>query len=244
MTSGKFLALSIFALLGTAILLALGGWQLQRMHWKEALLARLEARAAADPVALADAVERFTRSSEDPGVNAARFLKVTATGRYRHDAELHLYGIWNKQPGWRVVTPFATEDAVVLIIRGFVPEALKNPDTRRGGQPDGAVGIIGRVRFGEIQGSFIPDNAAPSNQWYWRDLAAMQATAGGIEGKAFLPFFIELEAPDHDAEWPQAAPVKAAQLHNRHFTYALTWFGLAGALVVVYGLLFRARRKA
>ena len=244
MTSGKFLALSVFALLGTAILLAFGGWQLQRMHWKEELLTRLEARAAADPVGLADAMERYTRSAEDPSANAARFLKVTAKGRYRHGAELHLYGIWNKQPGWRVVTPLESEDVVVLVIRGFVPEAYKSPDTRRDGQPDGAAEIIGRVRFGEIQGTFIPDNSAPSNQWYWRDLAAMQATADGIDGKTFLPFFIELEAPDHDAEWPQAAPVKAAQLHNRHFSYALTWFGLAGALVVIYGLVFRARRKA
>ncbi len=239
MTFGKFLALSIFAALGTAILLALGGWQLQRMHWKDALIARLELRAAADPVDLPTAAEWFTRSTDD-----ARFLKVTARGRYRHDAEMHLYGIWNKQPGWRIVTPLDSGELTALVIRGFVPEALKDPSARPDGQPDDETEIFGKVRFGETQAAFVPDNAAAANQWYWRDLASMQAQAGAGDTSRFVPFFIELEAVDHDAGWPKPAPVSAARLHNRHFAYALTWFGLAGALVAVYGFVFRARRKA
>ena len=239
MTPARFVALSIFAALGTAILLALGGWQLQRMYWKDELLAKLEVRAAAQPVALPVAAERFTRSTDD-----VRFLKVTAKGRYRHDAEMHLYGIWNKQPGWRLVTPLESEGQVVLVIRGFVPEALKPRETRIDGQPVGDVEILGKLRFGEIQGTFVPDNSAASNQWYWRDLGAMQDASGVGDGMRFAPFFIELEAPDHAAEWPKPAPVSAAQLHNRHFSYALTWFGLAGALVAVYGFVILARGKA
>lgn len=239
MTSAKFIALSVFALAGTVILLALGGWQLQRMQWKEALLAQLQEREAAEPVALPVAAEMFTRSTGD-----VRFLKVTAQGRYRHDAEMHLYGIWSKQPGWRIVTPLESGDLVVLVIRGFVPEAHKARESRRDGLPDGDIDILGKLRFGEVQGTFLPDNAVASNQWYWRDLSAMQEAAGVGGAARFAPFFIELQTPDHSGEWPRLAPVSAAQLHNRHFSYALTWFGLAGTLLVVYGFVFLARRKA
>jgi surfeit locus 1 family protein len=240
MTSAKFLALSVFALIGSAVLLGLGTWQMQRMHWKEALLATLEARAAADPVTLPRAREMFTRSGDD-----IRFLRVAASGRYRHDAEMHLYGIWEKQPGWRIITPFDSADGVtVLIIRGFVPEALKAADTRADGQPESVLNVLGRVRFGETKGLFTPDNSPGSNQWYWRDYAEMLAGSRAGGGPEFVPFFIELDRSDHGAEWPKPASVGASRLHNRHFGYALTWFALAAALVAVYGLLFRARRKA
>ncbi len=240
MTSTRFLVLTIATLFGTVFLLGLGTWQVQRMHWKTGLVAKLEARAAAEPVSLPTAREMLTRSGDD-----IRFLRVTAGGRYRHDAEMHLFGIWDKQPGWRVVTPLdAAAGATVLVIRGFVPEALKSADARKNGQPDGDVEIAGRVRFGETQGMFTPENDPETNQWYWRDFAEMveRSSAGG--GLQSVPFFIELEAPDHGSEWPRPAPVRAAQLHNRHLGYALTWFGLAGALLCIYGLLFRARRKA
>ena len=240
MTSKKFLVLTIAALLGTVFLLGLGTWQLQRMHWKAALLAKLETRAVAEPVALAVAREMFTRSGDD-----VRFLRVNARGRYRHDAEMHLYGIWQKQPGWRVITPLETvAGETLLVIRGFVPDAMKRAETRRDGQPDGEVDLVGRLRFAEAPGTFIPDNDTAANQWYWRDLAAMQKAADTVNGSSSIPFFLELESAAHPAQWPQPAPVSAASLHNRHLGYALTWFGLAGALLCVYGLMFRARRKA
>ena len=240
MTSSKFIALSVAALLGTAVLLALGAWQVQRMNWKADLLARLEARAAAEPVTVPAAREMFTRSGED-----VRFLRIAARGRYDHDKELHLYGIWNKQPGWHIITPFETSTGErVLVIRGFVPDALKRSSDRPDGQPGASVDILGTLRFGEARGMFTPDNDEEANHWFWRDLSAMQRAAGSEIGSTFVPFFLELEAPAHVAAWPRPAPLSAARLHNRHFGYAVTWFGLAAALVVIYGLLFRAHRNA
>lgn len=240
MTPSRFISLSLAALCGTVVLLGLGVWQLQRMDWKQDLLEKLQSRASAPPIAMAQAVEMSTRSNGD-----IRFIRVHARGRYRHDAEIHLHGIQNKQAGWRVITPFETvEGQVVLVIRGFVPEAFKSPETRSAGQVTDTVSIVGQVRYGETQTMFVPDNNPGANQWYWRDLAAMQEAARKSARLTAVGFYLDLETPGHSAEWPRPQPLAAAGLHNRHFGYALTWFGLAGALVAVYGLLLRSRMKA
>ncbi len=239
MTTLRFACLTIASLIALGILLSLGGWQVQRMSWKQDVLSKLEARAAAAPVTLARALEVSTRSGED-----AQFLKVAATGQFRHAFELHLFGLANRQPGWRIITPFETSTGdVVLVVRGFVPEALKDQGTRRAGQPQGTVSVVGQVRYSEAPGILIPDNEVRSNQWYSRDLPAMQAALPADLRQKALPFFVELEKPAHAAPWPKPSPLTASHLHNRHFQYALTWFGLAAVLVVIYGALLMGRLK-
>lgn len=239
MSSPRFVLLSIAAALAAAILLTLGAWQLQRMEWKQGLLEKMHARSVAPPVSLARAAEMSTRSGDD-----IRFLRVSAQGRYHHDAEIHLYGIHDKRAGWRVITPFETTGGrTVLVIRGFVPEVLKSPEARPDGQISDVVSIVARVRFGEVHGMFFPDNVPGANEWFWRDQGAMRTIT--LEATKLNPvaFYLELEIPAHSAQWPRPDPVAAADLHNRHFQYALTWFGLAAALVVIYGLLWRSRMK-
>lgn len=240
MTRVRFVALTIAVVIATAMLLALGAWQMQRLHWKRDLIARFEARAAAEPVALKAALNMFTGSTDD-----ARFLRVHATGRYDHERELHLYALRKGEPGWHIVTPLQTADGQrVLVIRGFVPDRLKEPRTRAEGAPEGNVEVTGQVRYGETAGTFTPDNDPSANRWFWRDLTAMQQAAGAGQGTFMLPFFVELEAPDHAARWPEPHPFTAARLHNRHLGYAITWFGLAAALLAIYGVLVFRRRKA
>lgn len=239
MTTTRFAYLTITSLVALGVLLSLGGWQIQRMSWKQDVLSKLEARAAADPVTLARALEVSTRSGED-----AQFLKVAATGQFRHAFELHLFGLANKQPGWRIITPLETSTGdVVLVVRGFVPEALKEAGSRRAGQVPGTVSVVGQVRYTEVPGMFIPENAVQSNQWYSRDLTAMQAALPADLQKKALPFFIELEKPAHAAQWPKPSPLTASHLHNRHLQYALTWFGLAAVLVAIYGAMLVGRLK-
>lgn len=239
MTTIRFAYLTIASLVALGVLLSLGGWQVQRMSWKQGLLSKLEVRATAEPVTLARALEISIRSGED-----AQFLKVAATGQFRHAFELHLFGLANKQPGWRIITPLETSTGdVVLVVRGFVPEVLKEADNRRSGQVPGTVSVVGQVRYSEAPGIFIPDNAVRSNQWYSRNLPAMQAALPADLRQKSLPFFVELEKPAHAAQWPKPSPLTASHLHNRHFQYALTWFGLAAVLIAIYGALFVGRLK-
>lgn len=233
MTTARFATLSIAVAVSFAVLVGLGVWQLQRMAWKADLLARLDAASQLSPVAL-----------PTPPADGLEFRRVSATGSFRHDAEMHLFGTADGQPGWRIVTPFTLADgATVLVIRGFVPDRLKQPATRRDGQVEGEVEITGRLRGSEAGGMFVPDNVPRDNKWYRRDLAEMIRTLPRASREKAYPYFIELEAAAHEAVWPKPVPIAAAQLHNRHFQYALTWFGLAGVLLAVYGAVCLRRRK-
>ena len=131
----------------------------------------------------------------------------------------------------------------VLVDRGFVPEAQKDISRRRDGAPEEVVTVVGVVRLGEAKGMFSPDNDVAGNQWFWRDLETMRTMAAGEGSKEVAAFMLQLEASAHEASWPKAMALSANTIHNRHFSYALTWFGLAGALLAVYGLVLRARGK-
>lgn len=221
---GARLAWLIVAVLaGLAVLLGLGTWQLQRMGEKQDLLDRIAQRQGETPVALAEARARV-RAGED-----IRFLRVRLEGSFESGTEHHLYGLRYGAPGWRVITVFdAAAGGRVLVDRGFVPVALKD-SAERGGEGAGAtVSFTGQVRLAETQGLFVPDNDAAANEWYWRDLGAMS------DGDAAMAdVLVEALEPTGPGPWPQPQPLQASAIANHHFQYALTWYGLALALLGV-----------
>ncbi len=229
---------TLSAALGLAVLVGLGTWQVQRLHWKEGLIARIEARAKAKPVSLDQALARWRETGE------VEYLRARLTGRFLHEDELHLYGLVNGEPGWRIVTPLVTpEGAIVLVDRGFVPNPLKAPSARRQGQIQGPVEVVGLARAPETQGLFTPDNDTVANAWYWRDLVAMGRVVLTPEQQAKLaPFFVEAEPMAVPGGWPRGG-VTRLELPNRHLEYAITWYGLAVVLVVIYVLFMRGRRQ-
>jgi len=241
MTPSRMKLLTVFTVLGALFLCALGAWQVQRMAWKDELLQTLNARAAAQPIDLAEFMTRWTQSA---GTEDLRFVRVKATGRFQHEKERHLYTIANGKAGWRIITPLETGDGLtVLVDRGFVPEAQKDLSRRRDGAPEEAVSVVGVVRLGEAKGMFTPDNDIAANQWFWRDLETMRAMTAGEGANEVAAFMLQLEEGAHGAPWPKAMALRADTIHNRHFSYALTWFGLAAALLAVFGLVLRARGK-
>ena len=75
----------IFGLAGCAILISLGVWQVQRLAWKEGILAEIAQEIAADPVPLPASLQ----PDED------RYLPVSLKGSYPGD-EIHvLFSIKN-----------------------------------------------------------------------------------------------------------------------------------------------------
>lgn len=230
--------LSAFAAAAFAILAGLGFWQLQRLQWKQDLISRIEARIRAEPVSLPEADEPRNRTGD------IEFLRVSTEGRYHHDKERHLYTVINGKAGWRIITPFETRSGrIVMIDRGFVPEEMKESGTRPGGQLTGTVRATGLIRLPERQGLFTPENAPEKNTLYWRDLKGMASSVlSGEQEERLAPYFVQLEATPVPGGWPKAAAVQT-NLPNRHFGYALTWFGLAGALLVVFAVYIRGRLR-
>lgn len=227
---------TVFAGLGCVMLLALGTWQVQRLQWKQGLIDRIERRATAEPVSLAAVLETWAETED------VEYMRVRLAGRFRHGLERHVYTVVQGQVGWRVVTPLETADGrIVLVDRGFVPDTLKDPETRAPGQVQGAVVLTGLARAPGRQGPFVPDNDLAQNTWYWRDLAGMASSVLQPERRAkVVPFFVEAETGPTPGGWPRGG-VTRLKLSNRHLEYAITWYGLAGALLVVYGFFARSR---
>jgi surfeit locus 1 family protein len=221
-----------------AVLIGLGLWQLQRLQWKEGLIAQIEARVNAEPVPLKAAVAQ-ARAGED-----VSYLRVRVEGKFDNAKERHLFAVSDGTPGWHVITPLATSDGeVVLVDRGFVPDALKDPAARRAGEIGDAVTVTALARPPEAQGLFVPDNEIEQNRWFWRDLKAMTKSMFGEEAKEVAPFFLEAEKSDVPGGWPLGGQTRL-DLPNNHLQYAITWFLLALCLVVIYVIYVRSRLKA
>ena len=218
---------AIAAIAGVAMLIALGNWQMRRLAWKESLIAAIAERAHAEPMSLTEAERQH---------GDVEYLRVKATGKLLNDHELDFYA-FDEQAGvgWHILTPLRLADgSVVFVNRGFVPDELKDAAKRREGEPAGEVEIVGLARKPETPAAFTPANDMQKNVWYWRDLAAMATAALGSEKPRVVPFVIDAELKSSvPGGWPRGG-VTRLELPNRHLEYALTWYGLAAALVGVF----------
>jgi len=232
---------SLAAAMALAVLVSLGMWQLDRMAWKESLIATLEQRLAAAPVALPPPAEwpRLTAAQDE-------FLRVAMTAEFVNASEALVYtgGSTLREatggPGYWVFTPARlASGAFVMVNRGFVPDGKQDPATRPGGQVAGPINMVGVLRWPEQPGLFTPNGDPARNIWFARDSAAMAAA----KGIAAAPFHVELESPEPSGGLPHAGRLRP-NLPNNHFGYALTWLGLAAVLVGVYAVwLFGGWRK-
>ncbi len=234
---------TIFTIIGLFVLVSLGTWQLQRMAFKERLISDIETRARGPAMTLAEVQVRSAKS----GVTAVDYQRVKLKGRFLHDKERFLF--FHKRElgsGYDVYTPLTVApNKVVWVNRGFVSETMRSPDKREAGQISGEVQVEGRVRLAQDPGFFTPANQMEKNMWFWRDLEGMHASAFSDTDVVFIPFFVEAGTSNEFA--PRRGNVSAGngsegpvpgasvvKIFNRHFEYALTWYGLALTLLCVY----------
>jgi surfeit locus 1 family protein len=226
----------LFVLISLGALISLGVWQLQRKAWKEGLITRLEARSQLPSLSLSQALTLWQKTPDE-----AEFRRVNVSGVFDHQHERHLIIAQSQGAAWQVMTPLMTADPhVVWVMRGVVPDGLKNPTTRLQSQPKGEVNFTTRIRFSEKPNVFTPPSDPLKNLWYARDIVALNASITLPEGQQRVPFALEvLEAP---SELPRPDP-QSLNLNNPHLMYALTWFGIALTLVgVSAGVWWNKRR--
>lgn len=220
-------------LVALGVLCGLGVWQLQRLAWKEALIARVAARMQFSFVPWAPG------EAEWPSVNAEQheYLHVRITGIFRHDHEALCYELLSDArgkfsgPGYWVLTPLETAGGATFIVnRGFVPLDRKDAATRSEGQVTEKVTVIGFLRLSERRSWFTPADDPARGIWQERDPIAI-AKAYSLARTA--PFFIDADASANPGGLPQGGETKLV-FPNRHLEYAVTWFGLALALIAVF----------
>ena len=211
-------------LLGLTVLVGLGTWQLDRLHWKEALIAERQTRLAAP-------AEPLPAGAQD--WRAWDFRPAVAEGEFRHDLE-QLFGVaaLNGQVGHHVLTPLVRQDgAAVLVDRGWVPADRAHPAARREGELAGPVRVAGiaRYRGADRPGWFTPENQPNEHLWYWYDLPALEARLG----LQLLPVVVEADASPNPGGLPFGGQTRT-ELPNNHLQYAITWYGLAAGLLAIW----------
>ncbi len=218
-------ALTLSCLVVLGVLIALGTWQVERMQDKRAMIADRAQRLAAPPLNLPGVI---------PIPDALEFRRVQAQGRFLHDHELYLGNrLRNGQAGYHVVTPLLRADgSAVMVDRGWVPLDRKLPESRAAGQFDGQVVVQGIARRPPVQGWLTPKNQVEGNFWFFVDLEEM---AAATRLPNVLPVYIEAGPQQNPGGLPVGGQTDAT-LRDNHLVYAITWYSLAAALVVVYML--------
>lgn len=212
----------------------LGVWQVQRRSWKLDLIARVEARIHAEPVAAPGPAQWPTIDA-----NGAEYRRVALQGRYLDAPETLTMAVTERGPGFWVMAPFRSDGGfTVLVNRGFVPEDRRGAEQRRRVAGEQAR-VVGLLRLTEPAGGFLRYNDPAAGRWYSRDVAAI-ATARGLGGE-LAPYFVDADTASEPGPLPQGGMTQVS-FRNTHLIYALTWFCLA--LMSLAGLVFVLRGKA
>lgn len=224
---------TVIAAIGIAGFAALGTWQVHRLHWKLDLIARVDARVHADPVA-APGPEAWPAITAE----ADEYRRVSLSGHYLNDQTVEIYTPSDYGPGDWILTPLARDDGtVVMINRGVVPEDRAKADDYD--RPEGPVTVVGLLRMSEDhRWLFAQENDPANGTWYRRDIGSITA-AKGFDRAA--PYFVDAEATDPDA-WPRGGKTVVA-FRNSHLSYALTWYALMVLVAGGYVLVLRTELK-
>lgn len=239
------LGLGIFTLSMVVTFTALGLWQLQRRVEKHALIAALSERLAAEPQPLLPAAEwNAMKPARD------EFRRVTLKAAYLPLPDAMAYSAGSavrddiSGPGtWAFVPARLASGETVVINSGFVANTMQDR-----GVEDRAVKALvrgevetmtGYIRFPEAPGWLTPAQNPAKRLWFVRDHLAMAKSLGWGQ---VAPFYIDLEQPMPPNGIPKPGPL-AVHLKDDHLQYAITWFALAGAVVIAFGIWLRGQPR-
>lgn len=265
---GRFLIVTLAAVLALAATVSLGRWQLSRAAQKEALQARIDAQKQKPPLsqaqflALGEAVGELHRPVQ------LRGLWLTAQTVYLDNRQMH------GTPGFYVLTPFALEgsEQTVMVQRGWVQRNFV--DRTQLGVVETPSGIVELTALIEPPPSHLfelgskaapaPAASAPAPA---PAASGPTAPAPGIQGSSPIRQNLDLEAFRAETQLPLRTDVSLQQSGpaseglqrdwpapalglERHYGYAFQWFGLSALVVILYvwfqfiSPFRRARRRA
>ncbi len=213
----------LFGLLGGAILVSLGVWQMQRLSWKQEVLADIEQRIAGAAGALPDQINP----------ERDKYAPVLVTGKLVMP-ELHvLVGAKDLGAGYRLIQPLEIGARRIMVDRGFIP--LEAKDAPR---DLGTVRLTGNLHWPQETDSYTPPPDLGKAIWFARDVPAM---AAALETEPVLLVVRTQEGGTSEGITP--LPVGSAGIANDHLQYAITWFSLAFIWLAMTGyLLWRMGR--
>ncbi len=219
----RYLFPVILGVVGCAILLSLGFWQLRRLEWKQVMLAEIQTRI--------DAPAQDLPADPQP---AMKYMPVELQGETTGEEILILSGTKERGGGYQVVSGFQIDDGRrIMVDRGFIAQ-----DDRHNPRPPVRLRVRGNLHWPEEKGSSTPEPNLSENIWFARDVPAMAAQLGT------LPVLVVANAMGGDAQGVMPIPIAITGIPNNHLEYAATWFMLAviwAGMTVM--LIWRIRRR-
>jgi surfeit locus 1 family protein len=236
---------ALFGALGLACagFAALGAWQVERLAWKQALVARVERQVHAAPTEAPGAAAW-------PGLQreADEYRRVSVRGEFVHAKETLVAATTALGSGYWVMTPLRSEQGHwVLVNRGFVPPEWRDRARRGADEPVGVQTVTGLLRLSEPGGRLWQHNDPVAGRWYSRDVAAMAAArelGPAAAGTPVAPYFIDAAADAGAAPgaWPRPG-LTVLHFSNNHRVYAATWWALAAMAACAIGYLVIDERR-
>lgn len=223
---------TLFTAPALIVLIGLGTWQVERLHWKEDLIATRETRSSGAPIALPG-------DGADPA--GFEFSRARVVGRFMNDKEMLLAArSLNGNAGFHVVAPLVEEGGrAILVDRGWIPLELKDPNSRQAGELGGTVTVEGLLRGSQKPSWLVPDNRPEEGVWFYVDVPAMAKWAEIARAR---PYFLEAGPTPNPGGYPIGGQSRI-ELPNNHLQYALTWYSFAVSLGVIYFLYHRRLAK-
>lgn len=212
-------------LIGTAILVWLGTWQMQRLEWKREILTQIDSRIGGDPAPLP--------ATGDADPETDRYQPVLLNGTIEADESYVLVSRKRVGAGYLVISPFVTQDGRrILVDRGFIPVEDRDVDRSSGPKE-----INGNLHWPDDRTSSTPENDIAGNTWFARDVAVMAEELGT---EPLLVIARNMSPPDPGVT---PLPVDTSGIPNDHLQYAITWFSLAAVwLIGTIALVWRLRQ--
>lgn len=214
--------------LACAVFLALGTWQLFRMQWKQELIARVNQRAHAAPVAVPSPADWPSLTADN-----AEYRHVQVAGTLLLDRSTLVQASTQLGPGFWVMTPLQTASGnIILVNRGYIAD--RKADT---GSGTALADITGLLRMSQADGDLLRKNDPAGQRWYSRDVQAI-AAARGLGQVA--PFFIDADASPAPQAGQPVGGLTVIAFRDNHLVYALTWYALA---LMIIGRTWQITRK-
>ena len=233
----KFITFNIFILFSIACCIALGLWQVDRMRWKEELIFQVNKYELLNP-------EEFKFDQYEGKANL--FKKVYLYGAFMHDREFLLQAKYfdesrdKKTLGYHVITPFATtENIVVFVNRGWVPEKYKEsknrPESLTPHNLEKPLKAIIRQSHGSAPW-YMPQNEPEKNSWFWIDIPEMVKFIKREEGITNVkPILFQQAFTTSIDGFKYPIPISTEiKFYNQHLTYIITWFSLAFVFLAMW----------
>jgi surfeit locus 1 family protein len=221
-------------LLALAGFTGLGVWQVRRMHWKHDLIARVDARVHAAPIALPGDAGLAPAASD-----GWDYLRVRFAGVYAGSRTALVRAATDLGTGYWAMTPMRLADGrTIWVDRGFVP-AGTTAAAAGASVPEGPIVVVGLLRPSEPGGSLLQSNRPQEDRWYSRDIVALSRTRG--TGPT-VPAFVDEQQEAGRAPQRGVAPVPGltvVRFPDNHLSYALTWFALAALSALGLGAVWR-----